>query len=121
MDGTTLTKYRVNHLLAPSHQQPMAISPGHRIPTSLMQGLGPLPPIADFEYASSPRTLFFRTLVSVVSGRVYAYIHARSYGITPDESYDDVNGAIRDIIGMLDGGPPPDRSLQCASYPMLVW
>lgn len=86
-----------------------------------MQGLGPLPPIADFEYASSPRTLFFRTLVSVVSGRVYAYIHARSYGITPDESYDDVNGAIRDIIGMLDGGPPPDRSLQCASYPMLVW
>lgn len=117
----TLTLFRVNHLLAPSHQQPMAMSPSHPIPTFLVQGLGPLPPIAEFEYASSPRTLFFRTLVSIVSGRVYAYIHAQSHGESTNETYDDVNGAIHDIIGMLDGGPPPDRYLQCASYPVLVW
>ncbi|KAH7384345.1 hypothetical protein DE146DRAFT_223438 [Phaeosphaeria sp. MPI-PUGE-AT-0046c] len=111
---------RVNHLLAPTQHQPLSIPSTHPIPTSLTQNLGPLPPIAEFEFASSPRTHFFRTLVSVVSGRVYTYIHARSHGMTPAESYEDVNGAIHDIIGMLDGGPPADKALQCASYPMLV-
>jgi hypothetical protein len=107
--------------MATARYLPLVIPPNHPISTSLTHGLGPMPPTVPFQYASSPRTLFFRTAVSLASGRVSAYIHAREYGLPPDEPYEHVNRAVLEIIGMLDGGPAPDTWLNCASYPMLIW
>lgn len=116
-----LTEHRVNHLMAATSILPLVLPPGHHIPTSLAQDLGPMPPTVPIRTANSPRTVFFRTVVSLVTGRVSAYIHARTYSLTPDETYESVNATIHDVISMLDGGPPPDTWLNCASYPLLVW
>lgn len=116
-----LTEHRVNHLTAATSSLPLILPAGHHISTSLAQSLGPMPPTVPIRTANSPRTVFFRTVVSLVTGRVAAYIHARIYDLPLVETYENVNAAIHDVISMLDGGPPPDTWLNCASYPLLVW
>ena len=109
------------HLSACSHHLPLAIHPSDPISISLAQSLGSVPAKSSCSTATSPRKVFFRAAVSLASGRVSAYINARSCGIPPDETYEKVNEVVNEVIVMLDVGLASDTWLHCASFAVLVW
>jgi hypothetical protein len=84
--------------------------------------IGPnIPAPSPRPYASSPRKVHIRAAVSLASGHVQEYLHARYYEFEPEESYDCVDEIINQCIKKLVDKPEPHTWLHCDAIAMAFW
>jgi hypothetical protein len=72
-------------------------------------------------YASSPRKVHIRAAVSLASGYVQEYIHARHHQLEPGKTYDEVDEIINKCIKKLVDKPEPHTWLHCDAIAMAFW
>jgi hypothetical protein len=80
-----------------------------------------IPAPAPRPYASSPRKVHIRATVSLASGHVQEYIHARHHELDPEETYDQVDETINTCIQKLVDKPQPHTWLHCDAIAMAFW
>jgi hypothetical protein len=101
---------------------PLATPSKHSLSQSVSSGLEPcIPPPTPTPYASSPRKVHIRAMVSLASGRVLEHIHALHYGLEPDEDYDDIDASMSLVIKKLVDKPQPHTWLHCDAIAMAFW
>jgi hypothetical protein len=84
--------------------------------------IGPdIPAPSPRPYASSPRKVHIRAAVSLASGHVQEYIHARHHELEPEETYDKVDEIINKCIKKLVDKPEPHTWLHCDAIAMAFW
>ena len=98
---------------------PLIIPSNDRIAQSVSGQLGPtiLPP-SPSPYASSPRKVHIRSIVSLASEHVLEYTFALHHGLEPESSYDQVDNIIGNCIKMLVDKPEPHTWLHCDAIAM---
>jgi hypothetical protein len=92
------------------------------ISKSTAKAMGPvIPAPAPRPYASSPRKVHIRATVSLATGHVQEYIHARYHALDPEETYDQVDEIINQCIAKLVDKPVPHTRLHCDATAMSFW
>lgn len=101
---------------------PPSVLSSDPISTSLANTLGPdIPAPPPHPYASSPRKVHIRSAVSIASGQVLEYVHARQFGLNPEITYNKADEMINDCIKMLIDKPEPHSWLHCDAIAMSFW
>jgi hypothetical protein len=101
---------------------PLTVSSHDSISRSIKSSLGPkFPPSPPRAYASSPRKVHIRSLVSLASGHILEHIHERQHGLEPEETYDQIDITISECIRMLVDKPQPHTWLHCDAMAMAFW
>jgi hypothetical protein len=101
---------------------PLTLFSSDPISKSTAKAMNPvIPTPAPRPYASSPRKVHIRATVSLASGHVQEYIHARHHELDPEETYDQVDDIINKCIQKLVDKPKPHTWLHCDAIAMAFW
>jgi hypothetical protein len=105
-----------------SDSVPIILPSNNTISKMVAKSIGPdIPAPSPQPYASSPRKVHIRAAVSLASGHVQEYIHARHHDLEPEETYDQVDEIINACIRKLVDKPEPHTWLHCDAIAMAFW
>lgn len=122
LDAAIIMLDRMISLSSISESLPLACPSRHPLSMHIANTIEPaIPPPSPTPYASSPRKVHIRAIVSLAAGRVLDYAHHVRRGIDPSDTYDEVDAAMSLVIKKLVDKPEPHTWLHCDAIAMAFW